>query len=69
LYGSYPTKKNYQNSEYEVHKVGLKTAGSQKFRILAFEGEAAGMTQIGVQRRMTDGFFFCSSHVFSNKKS
>jgi hypothetical protein len=61
LYGSYPKKKNSQN---EVHQVGPKNAGSQNLSFLAFEGETVCVTQICVHRRVTDGIFFCSNHVF-----
>jgi hypothetical protein len=46
LYGSYLKDFEYNDSEYEVHQVDLKESGSQNFRILAFKGEAVGMTQI-----------------------
>jgi hypothetical protein len=46
LYGRYPKDSKYKDSEYEVHQVGLKDSGIQHFRILAFKGEAVGVTQI-----------------------
>jgi hypothetical protein len=57
------------NSEYEMHQVGLKNAGNQNFSFLTFEGEAVGVTQICVPRRVTDGFIFSQNHVFSHQKS
>jgi hypothetical protein len=45
LYCSYPKNIFYQNSEYELHQAGLKDFRSQNSRIVAFEGEAAGVTQ------------------------
>jgi hypothetical protein len=46
LQGNYSKKPFYQKSEYEVHQVGPKNAGSQNFSFLAFKGEAVGVTQI-----------------------
>ena len=36
----------FQNSEYEVHQVGPKNAGSQNFSILGSMVLAVGVTQI-----------------------
>jgi hypothetical protein len=64
----------FQNSEYEVHQVGLKDYGSQNFSFLAFKGEAVGVVQIlyhngAATARDRHKFFFRSNHVFSYKKS
>jgi hypothetical protein len=64
LYDSCSKTIFYQNSKYEVHQVGPKYFSSQNFSLLAFEGEAVGVTQICVQRRVTDKNFFWSKHVF-----
>jgi hypothetical protein len=59
----------FQNSEYEVHQVGLKEPGSQNFRTLAFKGEAVGVTQIyattatAATARDRRKFFYRSNHV------
>jgi hypothetical protein len=45
LYGRYPKDSEFQNSEYEVHQIGLKDY-SQNFSFLAFKGKAVGVTQI-----------------------
>jgi hypothetical protein len=36
LYGGYLKDSKFQDSEYEVHQVGLKDSGSQNFRIHGF---------------------------------
>jgi hypothetical protein len=64
LYGSYPKKIIYPNSEYEVHQVGPKNTKSQHLSFLAFEGEAVGVTQTCVQRRVTAGKFFFAQIMF-----
>jgi hypothetical protein len=46
LQGDYSEKLLYQNSEYEVHQVGPKIAGSQNVRVLAFKEEAVGVAHI-----------------------
>jgi hypothetical protein len=70
VYGSYPKKIIYRNSEYEVHQVGPKNTESQNSSFLAFEGEAVGVTQICVKRRATHGNFFIAQIMFlSHKKS
>jgi hypothetical protein len=70
LYDSCSKTIFYQNSKYEVHQVGPKYSRSQNFSLLAFEGEAVGVTQICVQRRVTDGrFFFAQNMFFTHKKS
>jgi hypothetical protein len=55
----------FQNSEYEVHQVGLNEAGSQNFSFLALNTAELGAPQIlsknprqRRQRRVTDGKFF-----------
>jgi hypothetical protein len=70
LYGSYPKRLIYQNSEYEVHQVGSENTESQNLSFLAFEGENEGVTQICVQRRVTDGkIFFAQIMFLGHKKS
>jgi hypothetical protein len=70
LYGSYPKKIIYRNSEYEVHQVGPKNTESQNLSFLAFDGEDVGVTQICVQRCVTDGnCFFAQIMFLSHKKS
>jgi hypothetical protein len=46
LLGGYPKEPVFQNSEYEVHLVGLIDLGSQNFNFLASKEEAVGVTQI-----------------------
>jgi hypothetical protein len=46
LQDDYSKKLFYQKSEYEVHQVGPKNAGSQNFSYLVSKGEAVGVTQI-----------------------
>jgi hypothetical protein len=36
LLGTYPQEPEFQNSEYEVHQVGRKEAGSQNFSSLGY---------------------------------
>jgi hypothetical protein len=69
LNDSYSKTIFYQNSKYEVHQVGPKYSRSQNFSLLAFEGEAVGVTQICVQRRVTDGRFFLLKTCFLPIKS
>jgi hypothetical protein len=70
LLGGYLKEPEFQNSEYEVHQVGLKDSGSQNFRTLVFKGEAVGVTQIyattatAATARDTRKFFYRSNHVF-----
>jgi hypothetical protein len=64
LYDSYSKTIFYQNSKYEVHQVCPKYSRSQNFSLLAFEGEAVSVTQIWVQRRVTDGKFFFAQNMF-----
>jgi hypothetical protein len=40
LYRGYPKKHEFQNSEYEVHQVGPKDAGSRNYSLLTLKGEA-----------------------------
>jgi hypothetical protein len=44
-YGRYPYNVKFQNSEYEVHQVGLKDYESH-FSFLAFKGVSASVAQI-----------------------
>jgi hypothetical protein len=69
IYGSYPKKIIYRNSEYEVHQVGPKNTESQNLSFLAIEGEAASVTQICVQLRVTDGKIFFAQIMFLSHKS
>jgi hypothetical protein len=52
----------FQNSEYEVHQVGLNEAGSQNFSFLALNTAELVARQISSknprQRRVTDGNIF-----------
>jgi hypothetical protein len=43
MYGRYLKDSEFQDSEYEVHQVGLKDPGSQNFRTLDFKGEVVGV--------------------------
>jgi hypothetical protein len=57
-----PEFSKFQNSEYEVHQVGLNEAGSQNFSFLALNTAQLAAPQISSknrrQRRVTDGNFF-----------
>jgi hypothetical protein len=67
LYGRYLKDSEFKDFEYEVHQVGLKDSGSLNFRILAFKGEAVGVTQIypttAATARDRREFFYRSNHV------
>jgi hypothetical protein len=76
LYGRYLKDSEYKDSEYKVHQVGLNDSGSQNFRILAYKGEAVGVTQIyptmaGTATTARDRRIFLIAQImlFSNKKS
>jgi hypothetical protein len=64
LLGGYPKEPEFQNSEYEVHQVGPKDCGRQKFSFPAFIGTELVSRQISATATARDRpIFFLIFHV------